>query len=183
MITDFLIPMITVGLAELGDKTQLSVVLLSSKTEKRIQLLLGVMLAFIIVDGIGILLGSWITNVVPENWLKTLSGIIFVVFGLMTLRSNATNAGNVLNRGSPFVSGFSLVFITEWGDKTQIAAGLLATKYNSLLVLLGCMVALTLLSVTAIWMGNLVSRRVDRKTMTRIAGLLFIAMGTSFLIL
>ena len=52
MLQDILIPLIIVGLAELGDKTQLSTLLLASKTERHIQLFLGVILAFLIVDGI-----------------------------------------------------------------------------------------------------------------------------------
>lgn len=105
LIPDLLIPLVTVGLAELGDKTQLSLVLLSSKTEKRLQLLLGVMLAFLIVDGIGILLGSWITNVVPESWLKTLSGITFLAFGLMTLLGNRTDMETMWIIGTPLPQG------------------------------------------------------------------------------
>ena len=45
MIPDVLIPFVTTGLAELGDKTQLSILLLSSKTKKHLELLLGVMAA------------------------------------------------------------------------------------------------------------------------------------------
>ena len=49
MLQDILIPLIVVGLAELGDKTQLSILLLASKTEKHMQLFLGTILAFFIL--------------------------------------------------------------------------------------------------------------------------------------
>jgi len=55
IIEDILIPLVAIAAAELGDKTQISILLLSSKTKKHLQLLLGVMLAFLIVDGIVIL--------------------------------------------------------------------------------------------------------------------------------
>ena len=70
MIPDILIPLAAVALAEIGDKTQLSILFLSSKTEKHMHLLLGVVLAFLIVDGIAVLMGSWITNVVSFGLLK-----------------------------------------------------------------------------------------------------------------
>jgi len=76
-----------VGLAELGDKTQLSVFLLSSKTKEHLNLLLGVMLAFLVVDGIAILAGDWITNIIPASLIKILSGVIFIIFGVLILRS------------------------------------------------------------------------------------------------
>lgn len=41
MIQEILIPFLAVGLAELGDKTQLAVLSLASKTKKHWELLLG----------------------------------------------------------------------------------------------------------------------------------------------
>jgi len=55
MIEDILVPLIVTGLAEFGDKTQLSILLLSLRTKKHLYLLLGVMLAFLIVDGVAVL--------------------------------------------------------------------------------------------------------------------------------
>jgi len=65
MIADILTALIAVGLAELGDKTQLSILLLSSKTKKHMHLLLGVILAFLTVDGAASLFGSWIMGLIP----------------------------------------------------------------------------------------------------------------------
>ena len=59
--------MLAVGLAEMGDKTQLSILLLSSRTREYFRLLLGVMLAFLLADGFAILVGSWVTNVIPVH--------------------------------------------------------------------------------------------------------------------
>jgi len=177
MIADILIPFVVTSLAELGDKTQLSILLLSSKTRKHLHLLLGVILAFLIVDGVAILLGSWITNMVPINWLKTLSGIIFIIFGVLILRKNAAKSQSELYFKNSFLTGFMLIFISEWGDKTQIASGLFATQYNFWMVLTGVMIALTLLSIMAIYLGKFISSKVDKKVITRIAGTAFILMG------
>ena len=182
MTADILIPLITVCLAELGDKTQLSILLLSSKTRRHLQLLLGVLIAFLIVDGVAVLIGSWVTGVVPLSLLKVLSATIFVVFGVLKLIDDGADGKNRFYSGSPFLSGFVLVGVTEWGDKTQIASGLLATKYNALMVFIGAMIALALLSTVAIWLGKSISSRIDRRTMARIAGIVFILIGVSFLL-
>ena len=182
MVPDILIPLIVVGLAELGDKTQLSTLLLASRTEKHLHLLLGVILAFLIVDGIAILAGEWITHIAPKSLIKILSGAIFIIFGLLMLRNKREEIKTKYHFENPFYSGFILIFVSEWGDKTQIAAGLFATKYNGLMVLIGVVIALSLLSLMAIYLGKFVSNKVNRETITKIAGILFIVMGMSFFV-
>jgi putative Ca2+/H+ antiporter (TMEM165/GDT1 family) len=177
MIPDILIPLIATGIAELGDKTQLSILLLSSKTQKHLQLLLGIMTAFLIVDGTAVLIGSWIINIVPINLLKIGSGVIFILFGLLMLRTNETKGETKLRFQNSFLSGFILIFISEWGDKTQITSGLFAAQYNSLLVLTGVMTALTLLSILAIYLGKLISAKISQNTISKIAGIVFILLG------
>jgi len=180
VLADIFIPFIITGLAELGDKTQLSVLLLSTKTKKHLQLLLGIVLAFLIVDGIAILFGSFIIDIVPENILKIASGIIFIVFGILVLRSEETEKNSAPYSKNPFISGFVLIFLTEWGDKTQISAGLFAAKYNPAMVLIGVMFALTLLSVLAVYLGKFISGKIEKNLIKNIAGAAFIIIGLLF---
>jgi len=55
-----------------------------------------------------------------------------------------------------------------------------ATKYNGLMVLTGVMIALTLLSILTIYLGEFISSKIERKTVTKIAGVLFVLIGLSF---
>lgn len=178
MLGDLLIPLITVGLAELGDKTQLSILLLTSKTKGHFHLLLGVLLAFLIVNGVAVVAGSWITHLLPRIWLEISSGIVFIIFGALTLRSQVEEerVGNGRFKNA-FLTGFSLIFLTEWGDKTQIASALLATKYDPSMVFMGAMIALTALSITAIYLGKGILNRINRKTMMKLSGIIFIIIG------
>ena len=182
-LDEILLPLVAVGLAEMGDKTQLSVLLLSSRTKQYFQLLLGVMLAFLLVDGFAILVGSWVTNVVPVHLVKLTSGAVFILFGIMTLKGYKEE--DEMSNPSPknvFFSGFSMIFLSEWGDKTQIASALFATEYNPWMVFIGVMVALTVLSIMAIYLGRFIAGRIDRKTVTRIAGAVFMLIGLSFVL-
>jgi putative Ca2+/H+ antiporter (TMEM165/GDT1 family) len=183
MIADLLVPLVAIGLAEVGDKSQLSILLLSSKTTRHSHLLLGVILAFLVVDGVAVLVGSWITSIVPINLVKMVSGVLFVIFGVLTLRADDTKEDSRLRFNSPFVSGFAFIFMTEWGDKTQIASALFAAKYDPLMVLAGTMTALTLLSTAAVYLGRIVSTRINRKALTKIAGIAFVLIGVSFFFL
>ncbi len=167
----------------MGDKTQLSVLLLSSRTREYAQLLAGIMLAFLLVDGFAILVGSWVTNVIPVHLVKLISGAVFILFGILTLMGNREE--EVESRLSPrnaFVSGFSMIFLSEWGDKTQIASALFATEYDPRLVFVGVMTALLILSVMAIYLGKFLASRIDRKLITRIAGIVFLLIGISFVL-
>ncbi|MBN2422839.1 TMEM165/GDT1 family protein [Candidatus Woesearchaeota archaeon] len=181
MIQDFFIPFLLVGLAELGDKTQLAVFCLAAKTKKHFQLILGVILGFIITDGLAVVSGNIISIIIPEYIIRTFSGLIFLIFGIMILlkhKQEETKCG----LKNPFLSGFGMIFVSEMGDKTQIASGLFAIQYNPLMVFFGVMLSLTILSVIAVYMGNIASRKINKKMISVISGMLFILIGIFSLI-
>ena len=180
---EIIIPLLAVGLAEMGDKTQLSILLLSSRTREYFRLLLGVMLAFLLADGFAILVGSWVTSVIPVHLVKLVSGAVFILFGILILKGDQDEeVESNLSAKRAFVSGFTMIFLSEWGDKTQIASALFATEYNPRMVFIGVMIALLILSVMAIFLGKYLSSRIDRRVITRVGGVLFLLIGLSFLI-
>lgn len=181
-ISDIFIPFVSIALAELGDKTQLSVLLLAAKTKKHLQLFLGVMLAFIMVDGSAILLCSWLAKVLPVNIIKIASGLVFIIFGALILFGARDEKAEDLELRNPFLSGFGLIFLSELGDKTQIACGLFATRYAALGVFIGSVLALALLSAMAIFLGRFVAGRINKRVISMIAGVLFIIIGLLFLL-
>jgi len=181
-LDDLIIPLLAVGLAEMGDKTQLSILLLSSRTNEYARLLTGVMLAFLLADGFAILVGSWVNEVIPVHLVKVVSGLVFILFGVLILKGDSEDeeTGSLSAKGA-FISGFSMIFLSEWGDKTQIASALFATEYDPRMVFLGVMIALFALTVMAIFLGRYLSQRIDRKAITRAAGVVFLLIGLSFL--
>jgi len=182
-LDELLIPLVAVGLAEMGDKTQLSVLLLSSRTRQYAQLLSGVMLAFLLADGFAILVGSWVTSVVPIHLMKLISGAVFIFFGIMILRGGSDeDEESDLSPKNAFLSGFSMIFLSEWGDKTQIASALFATEFNPWSVFIGVMVALFILSVMAIYLGRFLAGRIDRRLTAKAAGTIFLLIGLSFIL-
>lgn len=180
MWTDFWIPFVSVALAELGDKTQLGVMLLASKTQKRVRLFLGVMAGFLLVDGLAIVLGATVTRLVPLHIIKWISGALFILFGVLMLRGDACNGDceqKAKEVSRPFWVGFLMIAAAEWGDKTQIASGLFAAQFHPLAVLAGTLTALALLSLIAILAGNWISKKIPEALLHRIAAILFILIG------
>jgi len=76
-----------VSLMELGDKTQLASVALAAELGSPLVVLLGVMLAFAVVTGIGVILGARLLSLLPERYLEVGSSLLFIFFGLVFILS------------------------------------------------------------------------------------------------
>lgn len=181
MIEDFILPFTAVGLAELGDKTQIALMLLAARSKSKHAILAGAFLGFLLVDGVSILLGSWIGGRISPEILKTFSGIIFITFGLLILKSRGEEEKADVASRRPFTSALTVITLAELGDKTQVAAAIFAARYNPLTVLAGTMTALTTLSAMGIIAGGKIGDKLDKKKVSNLAGILFIVLGLGFL--
>lgn len=181
MPIDFLIPFVTIGLAELLDKSQLSILLLSSRTKNYFQLFLGVMLAFLVIDGSAVLIGTYATSFLPLGITKFIAAGLFIIFGLLSLRESGKEKVEEISPKNIFLTGFSMVAIAEFGDKTQIATALFATEFNPVLVLVGVLTALALLTILTILIGQSLIKLISKKTINKVAGVIFILLGIVFL--
>ena len=85
---------VTVFLAEMGDKTQLTTITLSSTTNKPLAVFIGSSLALISATLLGALAGGSIANLIPAFLLKLLSGIVFLLIGINVLLQSKTEASN-----------------------------------------------------------------------------------------
>ena len=85
LLTLLLTTFITVFLAEMGDKTQLTTITLSSTTNKPLAVFIGSSIALILATLLGALAGGSIANLIPGFLLKQLSGIVFLIIGINLL--------------------------------------------------------------------------------------------------
>jgi len=76
---------VTVFLAEMGDKTQLTTITLSSTTNKPLAVFIGSSFALILATLLGALAGGSIANLIPAFILKLLSGLVFLIIGINLL--------------------------------------------------------------------------------------------------
>ncbi|WP_269624834.1 TMEM165/GDT1 family protein [Prochlorococcus marinus] len=76
---------VTVFLAEMGDKTQLTTISLSSTTNNPLAVFIGSSVALISATLLGALAGGSIANLIPAYLLKLLSGIVFLIIGIKLL--------------------------------------------------------------------------------------------------
>ena len=85
LITLLFTTFVTVFLAEMGDKTQLTTITLSSTTNKPLAVFIGSSIALILATLLGALAGGSIANLIPAFLLKLLSGIVFLIIGINLL--------------------------------------------------------------------------------------------------
>lgn len=81
-LTVFLTTATTVFLAELGDKTQLAALLLSAQSGQPVTVFIGASLALICSSLVGVLLGRWLSTVMPAHQLERAAGLLMVALGL-----------------------------------------------------------------------------------------------------
>ena len=76
----------SVFIAEMGDKTQLATMLFASDKEVgKWTIFLGASLALVAASGIGVLVGSALSQYIDEKYLHYFAGAGFVIIGIWTL--------------------------------------------------------------------------------------------------
>jgi Ca2+/H+ antiporter, TMEM165/GDT1 family len=85
-------PVLTVGiaffLAEMGDKTQLMTITLAAEYRTPLFILMGTTLGMLVADGIGVFFGAWICKYISQSYIKWIAGLVFLLFGSVTLYNN-----------------------------------------------------------------------------------------------
>ncbi|GHS86632.1 UPF0016 family membrane protein [Synergistales bacterium] len=71
-------------IAEMGDKTQLATIAIATRfPEHPVGVLMGTTIGMMIADGIGIIVGIVLRKRIPERTVKSVSALIFILFGLI----------------------------------------------------------------------------------------------------
>ncbi len=170
-----------IGLAEMGDKSQLVCMALAARYRAR-PVLLGAIAAFALLNLLAVLLGAAIAEWVPQNAVALLVGILFLLFGLHALKqSNTAEEEDELmaetGSHSIFVSTLLLIMLAELGDKTQLAVAGLASTANLYAVWIGATVALAVTSGIGVWAGSRWLKAIPVKLLHQVSGALFILFG------
>ncbi|MBL7478874.1 TMEM165/GDT1 family protein [Legionella bononiensis] len=169
-----------VALAEIGDKTQLLALILASRFQQPVPIILGILVATLINHGLAGAVGMWITLLVDPSVLRWILGLSFIGMAIWTLipdeiEENETHLGHSLGvLGATFIT----FFLAEMGDKTQIATVALTAHYSApLLVIAGTTLGMLLADVPAVYIGNKFATKIPMKVVHYIAAFIFLLMG------
>ncbi|MGQ9478838.1 MAG: TMEM165/GDT1 family protein [Thermoproteota archaeon] len=181
-LTPIIVPFLLVAAAELGDKTQLAVITLSS-CMSTLSLFIGAMLAFTIITGLGLVIGNIISTYMPILPIRIFSTMLFFIFGIYTILTRKNDGKFDSSVGKyGILSSFSMITLMEIGDKTQLTVVTLAAQYfTPLFVYLGVMVAFLLVTGIGVLVGKALMKLVSLKYIRLASGVVFILFGIYFI--
>ncbi len=169
--------------AELGDKTQFMTLALSSRY-KAMTILVGVSLGTMLVSLVSVLLGRLLGNILPQNLMNIAAGIIFIIFGLQSLRhynhpdENTAKENEKSTHRFAWLTIASTFFLAELADKTMIATIAIAGRDNNYFaVWLGATLGLIVSNCLALVVGRALDKYLTGKTIHLISAGIFIIAG------
>ena len=168
-----------VGLAEFGDKSQLVCMTLAAR-HRGLPVVIGAILAFAIRNLLAVLFGAAVAAWLPE-WLVTLAvAVLFAIFGISALRYKEEDDDDKVEEmpGHGIVATtFLLIFLAEFGDKTQLAVAGLGSTSEPAAVWAGATVALAITSTLGVFAGRKLLNRLPLLWIHRISGVFFLLLA------
>jgi putative Ca2+/H+ antiporter (TMEM165/GDT1 family) len=176
-MTTFLASLAFVVLSEMGDKTQLLAMAFASRYPWK-TVLWGVFVATLANHFLAVLVGDYLTVLVPLDAIKLAAAASFILFGLWTLRGDRLGDEDRRFNFSPFWTVTAGMFLAEMGDKTQLATIVLAARYESVLsVWLGTTTGMVIADAIGIIVGVVLGKNIPERLVKGFAATVFIAFG------
>lgn len=120
----FLKVFLTEFIAEMGDKTQLMLIALTSKYKLR-DIILGTAAAILVLNGLAVLAGGFVSEFIPDWLIKVIAAFAFLYFAASTIADDDDDeeeeGGRSKIKFAP-LAVFCAFFVAELGDKTQLTA-------------------------------------------------------------
>lgn len=168
-----------VAVAEFGDKSQLVCMALAAR-HRHWPVLWGAVLAFALLNLMAVAFGAAAGSWLPPSLVALAVAVLFAGFGLRSLLAREDEEDETVREKTGhgiFVTTFLMIFLAEFGDKTQIAVAGLGAAEPPLPVWLGATLALAATSAIGIWAGRTVLQKIPQRTMHRAGGMLFLGFA------
>lgn len=177
----FLKVFFTEFIAEMGDKTQLMLIALTSKYKLR-DILFGTAAAILVLNGIAVLAGGLVSEVVPDWLIKTIAALAFLYFAASTVAGDddeEEEEGKSKIKFAP-LAVFCTFFVAELGDKTQLTAitfGANEGMSSALFVWIGCSLGLFAADILGVLVGYLLKSKTPDGLLNTLAFVIFSIFG------
>lgn len=168
-----------VFVAEFGDKSQLVCMTLAARY-RPLPVLVGACLSFMLLNLLAVTLGAAAAIWLPRWLVLAVVAVLFLWFGYQSFRQGAEDddaADVVLSGRSMLLSALLLIFMAEFGDKTQLAVAGLGSAEAPLAVWLGATLALICTTLVGVFAGRVLLRTISLHWMHRGSGVLFVGFG------
>ncbi len=173
----------SVFVAEIGDKSQLMTISLSSKYDRK-SVFIGTFSGVGLLTLLAVAVGSIVFQFAPIIYVKLIASAIFILFGIHVLFFQKEEEVDIEEGDrSPLATSFILSFLAEFGDKTQLVVIALSGRYGSpILVLIGALAGMGTIIGIGVLLGEKIGEVFESEKIDLVAGALFIILGAVFLI-
>ncbi len=193
----FLTALGLVFVAELGDKTQLAVVMQVCRFRRPWAVFAGASLGLALVTGLGAVVGQAVGHLVPREIVRAVAAGAFLVMGVLMGRQACRPESPSRSREVCDVAGsedstrsesgwwwqafggtLGLLFVAEMGDKTQLAVLTLAGQSSSAwAVFVGATLALMGVTALGVLGGEGLSRLMPERMLLWVSAAAFVGMA------
>ncbi|MFP6863569.1 TMEM165/GDT1 family protein [Pseudomonas sp.] len=180
MLESLFVPTFIVGLAEIGDKTQLLALLLAARFRKPWPIICGIVVATLANHFAAGAIGNWVASFFSPATLSWTLAASFVAVALWTLIPDKLDddESSKFKRYGPFLTTLIAFFLAEMGDKTQVATVMLAAQYpHFILVVIGTTLGMLIANVPVVLAGNFAAERLPLTLIRRVAACAFAALA------
>ena len=172
-------PVIFIG--ELPDKTMLASLLMSTRGRPR-EVWLGAAAAFLAHVAIATTVGVALFAVAPKRAVDAIVALLFLAGAIYAWKEGTNDEKDLVEREASrhgtVLTAFTVIFIAEWGDLTQILTANLAAKYHDpLSVGVGSLLALWTVAAIAVASGQTLLRYVDLATVRKVTAVVLVALA------
>ncbi|HYQ91266.1 MAG TPA: TMEM165/GDT1 family protein [Candidatus Competibacteraceae bacterium] len=167
-----------IALAEMGDKTQLVCMTLAAR-HRALPVWLGAVAAFVVLNLLAVVFGATAARWLPEWLISATVAVLFALFAYRSLREADDEEEEVEERNGRglFLSTALLIFVAEFGDKTQLAVAGLAGTHQALPVWVGATLGLTLATTLGVVAGKTVLQRLPEKLLHYLSAAFFFLLA------
>ena len=180
----FLVSTVAVGLAEVGDKTQILSLMLAARFQRPVPIVFGILFATFAKHTAAGLAGTLFGNLLAGPWMRWVLGVSVLSVAIWALFPDRyEGVGPVSGRASAFPTSLVAFFCAEIGDKTQIATVGLAARFEVFYaVVAGTTLGMMLANIPAVILGDRIADRLPVKAIRITAAVVFAGLGVVTLI-
>ena len=178
----FLKVFFTEFIAEMGDKTQLMLIALTSKYKLR-DIIAGTAVAILVLNGLAVLAGGLVSEFVPDWLIKMIAAFAFLYFAASTIAGDDEDEeeedGKTKIKFAP-LAVFCTFFVAELGDKTQLTAITFGANEGmnvALIVWIACSLGLFAADILGMLAGYLLRSKTPEGLLNTLAFGIFSVFG------
>jgi Ca2+/H+ antiporter, TMEM165/GDT1 family len=168
-----------VGLAEIGDKTQILSLILAARFQRPVPILSGILFATLANHAAAGLAGTLFGSLLAGPWMCWMLGLSFLGVAVWALFPDKYEGDvKTISRRGAFTSTLIAFFFAEIGDKTQIATVGLAARFEVFYpVVAGTTLGMMLANIPAVILGDQLAGRLPVKAIRVTAAVVFGLLG------